>query len=96
VDAQQDPADGGYAVDARWAPVQGWLRIYSTAIGLTSTVHDMYCTDCKVAVLAILGYPTINYFESMVKEYEELSSRTSYEDTEPVPFYLLEEEKESN
>lgn len=106
VDAQQDPADGGYIIDAGWAPVQGWLRIQSTAVGLRAGVQDMFCKTCKVEVLAMLGYPTVNSFEIVVKDNEILDSRLNVDssridlsdgdDTEEFPFYLLESEEEYN
>jgi hypothetical protein len=109
VDAKQDPADGGYIIDDSWMPVQGWLRIYSTSIGMSSDVQDMFCNTCKVEVLAMLGYPTVNSFEIMVKDNEVLDSRLNVDshllgtcddadndDTEEFPFYLLEKEEEYN
>lgn len=103
VDAQQDPEDGGYIIDDGWAPVRGWLRLYSTVVGMSADVQDMFCNLCKIEVLAVLGYPTVNSFETVVKDNEALdshrlnvdSSRISLcdDDTEEFPFYLLEEEE---
>jgi 23S rRNA U2552 (ribose-2'-O)-methylase RlmE/FtsJ len=108
VDAKQDPADGGYIIDAGWAPVQGWLRLYSTCVGMRANVQDMFCNTCKIEVLAMLGYPTVNSFEIVVKDNEALDSRRlnvdssrvnvcdADDDTEEFPFYLLEGEEEYN
>ena len=99
VDAQQDPEDGGYIIDDAWAPVNGWLRTYSTAIGLTADVQDMYCNTCKLEVLPMLGYADAKTFENMVKVNEDSSGRLNVDatavdiDNEEVPFYLLEEEE---
>jgi len=105
VDAQQDPEDGGYIIDDGWAPVRGWLRTYSAIIGMKADVQDLYCTTCRVEVLAMLGYPTVNSFEIVVKDNEALDSRRlnvdssrvnvcdDNDDTDEFPFYLLEEEE---
>jgi hypothetical protein len=60
----------------------------------------MFCKTCKVEVLAVLGYPTANSFEIVVKDNEALDSRRLNidstrvnDDTEEFPFYLLEEER---
>lgn len=84
--------------------MQGWLRIQSTAVGLRAGVQNMYCRTCKVEVLAMLGYPTVNSFEIVVKDNEILDSRVNVDssridlddDTEEFPFYLLESEEEYN
>ena len=108
VDAQQDPEDGGYIIDDAWAPVHGWLRIYSTSIGMSSDIQDMFCNVCKVEVITMLGYATVNSFENVVKANEDLDSRLNVDASpvrvltdesdsdEEVPFYLLEKEEEYN
>lgn len=107
VHSQRDLSDGGYIIDENWYPVQGWLRIYSTPIGMGAAVQTIFCTRCKVEVLAMLGYTSVNSFENMVKANEDIYSsvntnsspvRVLSDDTddEDVPFYLLEENDDFN
>lgn len=76
-------------------------------MGLRASVQDMFCKTCKVEILAMLGYPTVNSFEIVVKDNEILDSRRlnvdssridlgDGDDTEEFPFYLLESEEEYN
>lgn len=72
---------------------------------MRASVQDMFCSTCKIEVLAMLGYPTVNSFEIVVKDNEALDSRLNTDssrvnilsdendDTEEFPFYLFDEEE---
>lgn len=84
--------DGGHELPED-CPTLGWLRVTVEIVGLESTVEEHICDHCKATVAESLGYLSVKNMETVVKVNADMElSSVPAEDSQEIPFYLLDEE----